>query len=705
MATTTASRVRTAVGDILDRDGQKPPPLVQDRIKRGRDRAKQLQPHVDERWAFFRGDQYCYVNSERYLVRQQTVSNQDGTGKPSHRIRRVFNLVAPIVGHKVSAATSRIPGYEVNPSKVDPESQSAARLGAKVAHYGYDEWGIRAVSVDVVTSALVAGEGFAWPFFDTQIGPYISEGVGQGDVRVRTFQSGEVFWEPGVKFRESRWHAVEQARALDDVRGMPGFIGPDDLKEDAQDKQGTGKKLVKVCDYLERPTAQRPDGRWVTVAGGRQILPERKYPCENGKGQVVDEPVLHRLTFIEDPDSDRGMSLVQHLLDIQRAFNHANSKQAEWTQLALNPQVIVKNGKLRQKLNDVPGSVYEFWGGGDVAWRPVPPVPPELQQIKDDARSFAQFVAADQDIPQGVESGDAIQALLERDQSVWSQFYMDLAEFHSQLMRHNLYLVQRYYTEPRLLQIRGRFGIEPIDDFKGADLKGQADVTVLPGSIEPRTRKQIEAKIFAYADRIDPSTGQPWITPEQAMAAINGGTAEALVESYEEDISRATRIISQIRQGPQVLFGQPQVVIGQEPATLPDPSGAVDPMTGQPGQVPNPQAGQPKMAPNWMPRFSDNIRVWKTTFDDWFKTEEYERLEIGMQEAAQQVYAALLDIEAQKQQKAAEVQQQMAQGLGMKNAAAPQGPTPQPDQSQPQGQQSQPSPNQPSDQTVPPGGP
>jgi hypothetical protein len=684
-----AERVKMAVGEILDREGLKPPALVQDRLKRGRDRMKEDEAFNDECLAFFRGEQYSHVSSERYLVKQSTVTGQDGSGKPRHRIRRVFNLITPVIGHKVSAATSRVPGYDINPSTVDPEDQAAATLAAKVAHVGYENWDVRRVSVDTVTRALVTTGGYAWPFFDTSIGPFIVDdqgSVGIGDVRIRTFGPNEVYWEPGVSFDLSRWHAVEQARPVEEIKELPGYL-EGDLAEDAQSKKGQSK-LVLVTDYLERPSLKNPNGRWLTLAGGRQIVPARSYPCVNHEGKVLDEPVLHKLSFIADPESDRDMGLVKFLLDPQRSFNHANCKQAEWTQLALNPQVVVKNGKLRQKLNDIPGMVYEFWGGGDVAWRPVPQIPPELQQIKDDARQTMQFIAADQDIPSGVEAAKGIQALIERDQSVWQAFFADLAEWHSRLMRHCLYLVQRHYTEPRLLKIRGRFGSAPIRDFRGADLRGQADVTVFPGSIEPRTRKDIEAKIFAYVDR-------QWITPEQAMVALNGGTAESLILSYELDIERATRIISQVRQGPEVLFNQPQVVIGNEPATIPDPTGAVDPMTGQPGTVPNPQAGSPKWGPNWMPRYADNIRVWKTTFEDWFKTEEFETLEPGMQEAANQVYAALNQLEAQKQQEAAQAQQMQAEQLGMKNAAAPQNGKPMPDQAQPQGEQQQPTPNQP----------
>jgi hypothetical protein len=49
-------------------------------------------------------------------------------------------------------------------------------------------------------------------------------------------------------------------------------------------------------------------------------------------------------------------------------------------------------------------------------------------------------------------------------------------------------LVQRYYTEDRAGFHPGPLRLGAIEDFKGADIRGQVDVTVLPGSIEPRTR-------------------------------------------------------------------------------------------------------------------------------------------------------------------------------------------------------------------------
>lgn len=649
-----ASSELEAVGsDIrITREGSFPPPYIESRMKRGRERMKEGAPTRAEAQAFWSGQQYVYIQ-DRALAQQATVTNTDGSGKPRHRVRRVFNLLAPVIGHKVSTSTARVPSYKVDPGNpADSDDVDAASIAQQIAIYGYEQWDVRRVTKEVVTYALVSDEGFAMPYFDTSIGPYYEDGTGEGDIRIRTYSANEVYWEPGVPFPESRWYAVEQARPVHEVVQMPGFLG-ETVNADAQisehlysgsERQASNAKLVLVTEYYERPSAKIPQGRWFTIANDRLILPPDEYPCQDGEGRAVDEPLLHKLTFITDPHSDRDMGLVRFLVDPQRTFNSANNKQLEWMFTALNPQAVVKNGKLVQRLNDEPGMLYEFWGSGDLTWRDVPPIPPELSQVKQEVRDIIQFIAADQDIPQGVEAARSIQALVERDEGVWASFYADLAQFHARLMRHCLYLVQRFYTEERTIHIRGEFGPQRISAFTGAQLHGQSDVRVQPDSIIPISRQEGEGRVRYYSE-------MGWISPEQAMSAIEGNVTQDLTQSYERDRSRAQRIIQALREGPEAFLGQT-----------------------------NPESPLPS---EWMPREFDNIAVHKHVFGDWMKTEDYERSPVPVRFAAQLYYEQLKQIEFQNAADEAMRREQMAEGLGMQNAARPGAPPALPTMTQP----------------------
>lgn len=678
------------------------PEDIEARMKRGRDSMREEAPKRNECLAMARGEQYKFVNADNKLDSQSTQTGVQGgsVGKSRHRVRRVRNFIFDIVETEVAASTQRIPGYEVAPSGTEPRRIAAARLSRKVLYYGYEKWGTEKAIEQAVRLAIVADEGFVWPYFDTSIGPYFEdeEGrtIGQGEIRFRVFGSNEVFWEPGLKFELSPWIGLEQARDVESVMQMESYVGGK-LDADAQTSEFEGElssqtKLVLVKEYLERPSPKHPEGRWLTIANDRVICEQRPYPCRNAEGEVLDEPVLHKLTYAMDPSKDRDSGLVRHLIDAQRAINHVVSKAAEWVNLALNPQLILKNMKLKDRLSDEPGAVFRAVGSGEAQWKPVPPVPPELFKLKEEALADMARLAAQNDIPSQVESGRGIQALLEKDSARRANFLKNLARFYSDLARHCLYLVQRHYTEPRLLKIRGERGIEPVRDFLGAQLLDETDVRVSPDSLEPRTREAIERKILAFADR-------GWISPHAAMAAINNGTAEALVESYERDVARANLIIQKITEGPEVLFESAprRPFAGEDPGQQTDEVGnpiwieapveavaepALDemgvPLPGQEGSPGIPL--QNEFVPGWMPRPFDKVQVQRDVFEDWMKSTEYDDLDQPSQEAANTYYDALLQIEADQQAKAAQAQAQTAEALGMNNAAKPKPPPPLPDQ-------------------------
>ena len=307
-------------GDLRSsREGTFAPPYVEDRLKRGRARMQEGAPLREQAISFWSGNQYVAVNGDNTLIGQATTTNTDGSGKPRHRVRRTFNLLAPVVAHKVSTSTARVPSYRIDPGNpADAADVDAAGISRQVALYGYEQWNIRRVTKDVVTYALVSDEGFALPYFDTSIGPYYPDGTGEGDIRIRTYSANEVYWEPGIPFDDSRWFCIEQASPVYEVMAEPGFIG-DSLRADAQrstamrssEREASNTKLVLVTEYYERPSRKTPGGRWLTMANKRVIMPPEEYPCTDHEGKTLDEPVLHKLAFMTDPHSDRDLGLVQ----------------------------------------------------------------------------------------------------------------------------------------------------------------------------------------------------------------------------------------------------------------------------------------------------------------------------------------------------------------------------------------------------------
>lgn len=637
---------------------------------------------------FERGDTFTYLDFKGSIQSLNTATNPRGGGKPPHRIRNRYNFIRPIVEDKVSAATQRIPGYEIDPSTTDPEDAGGAKLSEKVAIFGYDKWRLRSATIDTVKTAIgLGGVAYALPYFDGSVGPYGPDGeggfVGQGEIRVKVFSGNEVYGEPGVDFDLSRWVCTEQALPLDAVYEFPGYAGgplvPDASSSDIPSDRTDSQKLVMVKDYYERPCAKWPHGRWLTSANGRVIVDYRRldptaeyvwqdYPLQDADGTVLDEPLLHRLVYTHDPDDDDDLGLTWQLIDFQRSLQDCINKMLEYKNRGLNLQMLSPVNALIDNPDDVPGNIRKYRlspNGEKPEWERGPDASILnslveifnliLQQMKDVA-SY-EDVHADPNV--AAKTGSlAIETALAR----WQSFLGDLAEWHSRVMRHCLLLVSRHYTEPRLIEIRGRMGWESIKDFRGSQLLGQTNVRVFLGSLEYVSRQQITARVQYYA-----SMG--WVTKEQAMKAIERGQIDVLTQELDEDEARVQRIIQRIRDG-----------TANDMPTRPQKVQALDPATGRPAV--NPLTGQPEMidqeVPMWMPDEYDNVPVWQQNLSLWLKSDDFERQHPEIQLMGKAMWQGLKQLEDQHAQEQAQQQMAMASSMGMSNAAAPQGPPPLP---------------------------
>jgi hypothetical protein len=363
---------------------------------------------------------------------------------------------------------------------------------------------------------------------------------------------------------------------------------------------------------------------------------------------VIDEPCLHRLSYIVDPEADRDHGLVWGLIDLQRTINDCWNKSLEWKNRCLMPQAKATKGADVSTQSDTPGAVTYHNPGTEFEWQQTPQVPAELADMLERAISHMRLLAADSDIQAQADlAARTVQAVIEQDARRWQHFLGNLSEWHSRLMRHCLSLVQQHYSEPRRLQLRGRYGTDPYDGFMGAQLRGQVDVTVAPGSVETKSPQQLRADVEFLVNSFPGA-----ITAEAAQAALNGGHAEKLIESYNLDVARAHKMIQRLREGPDAMLAfQPRL-----------------------------EAKLGVEVPGWMPREQDNPAVHRQVFADYMKTDEFDRLPPETQEMFNLYWGGIEWIQEQRAIADALKEQKIAAGLGAANAAKPQSGVQRPDQ-------------------------
>src|ERR1044072_3867305 len=117
--------------------GKPVPADIQEKINRGRTAMLKDANKREVCQRFWDDDQYCYIGAKGVILSQDTITTASG-GKPPHRIRKTYNHIKPLVQGKVSAATQRIPSYEVVQTTSDHRDYAAAQLSQKVAVSLYD---------------------------------------------------------------------------------------------------------------------------------------------------------------------------------------------------------------------------------------------------------------------------------------------------------------------------------------------------------------------------------------------------------------------------------------------------------------------------------------------------------------------------------------------------------------------------------------
>lgn len=658
------------------------PPDVQERMSRGRKKMREDYFKRELCKLHLKGESYHFLN-DKGAMRWQETNQGVGAGRPAHRVRNKYNMIRPMVDAKVSSSTTRVPGYEINPSSTDPEDDSAARLASKLARQGYEKWYLRQARVKGVTMAVgQGGKAYAMPYFDPMVGPFrlveTEDGqtglVGEGEIKVLLCDGNECYGEPGVEFYHSRWYVIEHSRPISEVESWPGFYGGA-LVADARDgategdEPSEGKTLVTM--YFERPCPRYPQGRWLTMVGGKQVIPERTYPMRQ-QGRVLDEPCIHQLSYRLDPDDD-GLGLTWELIDFQRTYQDAMNKSIELKNHALIPQLLAPRGS-NPKVTDAAGDTILYDGSIPPQWRPAPDpgILGQLQNIIERCLNDMRFVASDTDVQAApnVATG-SINAVIQQAANRWSQFIAEIAEWDSKIMRHCLMLAQEFYTEDRVLKVRGRFGWEPQATFRGADIMGQVDVTVNPASIETHSR-QAMLQTLAWIQANFPG----YVRPEVAIeVALHGVAIESVIESFEFDKARANQIIQSIRDGS--IMSWPTRTENDPRTGQPMIEPVIDEATGQPVMEMGPDGATPvpmmraQQIPGWMPRPFDNAEVQMWVFSQWLKTPDANTLPEEMYAAAMMIFDAfkmLLDTQAAQ---AMEAQTAMAEEAGAKNAAKP----------------------------------
>lgn len=649
------------------------------------ERARKQRSSYETGWAicdaYYHGRQNVVrtIDDPRKIIELPARQQQGSSGELVYR--KVTNRILPVISTLVAKYNSRIPGWAVQPDSGDPVAINNARSSEHALISEYDRLGLARRFTDVLTLAANQGEGYIYVYWDEKAGAPLGDDVFEGAVGIAVLPPQSVIWEQGLRYEESPWVGVDRGLPKDEVEKRYGVQNP---RPDALNVGShvdnvliSGEReanMVTVTEYLERPSAQNPQGRKLIIIG-EDVVKEMPYPYDaKDFNELIDQNWLVRYSYFSSPSRDRDMGVTEHLLDAQNAWNVTENQIAKLKDLRANRPIISLKGSYTGPGNMVPGRKYEY---NDPEGKPefleVPDIGQDvfnyLDILKENFENISgQHAVSGGQAPSNVDTASGLQTLVAQDDSQRAAILKNLAQSHAKLGLEILLLLRRYATEKRLMQFTGKSGHDGAMMFRGSNQvpKKYLCVRVAPGSIEMRTREQISTMVMAYADR-------GWIDPRVAMSAVEAGTAENILDQFDLDVQwqqREDRRMAGLQEGDlqaieQALQAEAEIKASYEEAKLQQQQLEASGMPAPPVPPPPPAGPWPHA------REFDNHQVHMDTMNLYRKTEEFDLLPEPIKAVFQSHHEEHESFKAQADQRAYEAQQAQAIEQGQQNAARP----------------------------------
>jgi hypothetical protein len=257
-------------------------------------------------------------------------------------------------------------------------------------------------------------------------------------------------------------------------------------------------KAVHVGYFL--PTPALPNGRYVSwITGPNRILEDQPWPYSTNELPIVKFPGLRVPGRIYDSSVvEHAIPLQKELnktLSQIVEYKNLTIKPRVWAPAgSLRQRITNEAGAVYE---------YTPVGGLKPEVEALPTMPPYVfNQLEDiSARLKDAFFMSEVDngsVPPNVEAGVAIDLLQEQATDRLAPTIKLIESALARAGQQMLSLAQKYYIEPRLMKIRGSGGSSQVMRFTNADIDGGITVHTEAGSGLPRTRAGRQARIESY---------------------------------------------------------------------------------------------------------------------------------------------------------------------------------------------------------------
>lgn len=491
-------RMEEARRDALARD------ITRDFLDRQEER-KALERGWQVNMNFLRGNQYCDVSPLGEIVDEEAAYFWQARG--------CYNHIAPTIDARLARLSKVRPSLTVRAFSDSPEDLKTARLCSNILKAVKGRLDLDGVIARATLWSEVCGTAFykiVWNFDEGKlIGAEGEKPRREGDVSVVALSPFEVY--PDSLSAES----MEEVRSLIHAKAVPvrdiferfGVELAGRTVEGVSLSPAGGRGSLDDAEILieryTRPDAANPEGKLEIAAGG-VLLYEGPLPYENGdRGERIFPFV--RQTCTEMPGSFYGVSIVDRMVPLQRAYNAVRNRKHEFLNRLSMGVLTVEDGSLdAEELAEeglAPGRVIVYrQGANEPHFLDFGSLPSDFQEEEERLANEFILVSGMSELSRSsssayrVTSASGLQLLLEQDTNRMQASVESVERAVRAAGKQILHLYKQFAANKRLLRMTGEGGETEVYYFDRSDISAD-DVEFL--TEYDRTPAEVKEEILS----------------------------------------------------------------------------------------------------------------------------------------------------------------------------------------------------------------
>lgn len=379
---------------------------------------------------FLHGNQYCFVGENGEILSDDKEFFWQN--------RMVFNHIAPIMETRAAKFSRVTPKVAVRPISDDDKDVASASIAEKLIAEAFK----RNDAYEVVKQATAWSESCGTAFYKIvwdnfggdKIGTADGADVYEGEVKIIPVSPFEIFPDSLYVEHLTDCKSLIHARAMYvdeifkkyNVKVVGEKISPTGLIPAGDDKKNEEETFLDkavVIEKFELPSKEFPDGRLITVSGGK-LLYYGTLPYVNDKYGKRGFPFVKQVSCFQT-GSFFGTSVIERLIPVQRAYNAVKNRKHEFMNRLSTGILTVEDGSV--DVDDLssdglsPGKVLVYRQGAKAPEiMNETSLPPDFDQ--EESKLLAEFVTISgvSDVSSSSEnarlsSGSALSILIDQD--------------------------------------------------------------------------------------------------------------------------------------------------------------------------------------------------------------------------------------------------------------------------------------------------